>query len=47
MIRESLRFRFFQWLLSKKLFYFLLRLIWLVMVRLKADKLILKRLPIG
>lgn len=46
-IRESLRFRFFQWLLSKRLLYLVLRLVWPALVRLKLDAVVLKYLPIG
>jgi hypothetical protein len=47
LIRESKRFRFQQWLLSKKWFYATLRAIWPVMIWLKLDRSILKKLPVG
>lgn len=46
-IRESKRFRFQQWLLSKKWFYAVLRKLWPVIQRTKLDKPLLKLLPIG
>jgi hypothetical protein len=46
-IRESLRFRFQQWLMGKRWFYGVLRATWPLVVRLRLDKLILKLLPVG
>ncbi len=44
-VRESLRFRCWQWLLSRKFVFHGLRLLWPIAVLLRIDRAILKRLP--
>jgi hypothetical protein len=46
-LRESLRFQILRWLLSKRIYYRILRRVWPVIEWLKLDKVILKLLPIG
>jgi hypothetical protein len=46
-VKESIRYRFFRWALSRKWVYPVLRTVWPMFVALKLDKFITKRLPIG
>jgi len=47
LIKESLPFRFQQWILSKPLIYRILRIVWPLFKTIGIDKMILKLLPIG